>query len=196
VMKKIADLTLEELQEKKDKLEKRINEKRYELEIIQKSLMPMISEMRTIDESIDEKALSIEDPSNFLEMFPETKVKRKLTEEYLKSLNLFYSGSYWTDTNQSVVRIQLYKNDNEYTEKVRDGILEVLPYIKIGENGRKRFSIFEYTLSYSHSYYLEYEEDKKMFHLADNRHYVRSSSEDLMEVLKYIQLNHYYEKER
>lgn len=192
-MKKLGELSSKELGQKRIELQQKLDDLRTEQNILLNKMTPILSKLKTINELLDSKTLNSDDPQALLEKFPETESRRKLFKEYVESLGLSEAGSYWVDTNQSCVRIALYKNNDEITKKAHDGILKILPYMKPLKDGKKTFDIFEHTLSRSYSYYLKVTDDK-LFEVTVHTNDVWKSSEDLMEILTYIQKELYYEK--
>lgn len=188
------DLTVEQLGDIRADTQVKIDTLRIEQEKIINKLTPLLNKMRKINEALDAKTLSADDPQNLLEKFPETDARRKAFGDYIKSINLSEAGSYWVDTGQSCVRVVLYRDNDEITEKVHDGLLVILPYIKPLQDGKKSFDIFEHTLSKNYSFYLRVSENDKLFEVETHTKDVWKSSNDLMEVLKYIQKELYYEK--
>lgn len=191
--KKLENLTDTELRERRSTLQKKIDKESIIYAESQNKLIKMRDKMSKIDNEIDTRTLSLDDPAAILENFPETEAKRKLFSEYMRSLSLYDGGGYWVDNNQRVVKFMLYRNDDEHTKKVHAGIMIVLPYVKERENGLKMFDIFEHTLSYNYSYYLAYDVSTDTWFITTNRKTRDEESKDLMTVLKYIQKYLYYE---
>lgn len=192
--RKISELSIDELTKYKKEQQEEIDKISIEYSVIINQMTNLSQTMKKIDEALDDATLTIDNISEILEKFPETKKRRKLLEEYLHSLNLNDGGGYWINTNQSAIRIMLYKYDDEHTKKVYEGILEILPYIKPIKDNTKQFDIFEYTLSLHDSYYLAYNEQTKLFSVITGRKNIIKENEDLMKILKYIQENLYYEE--
>lgn len=192
--RKISDLTLDELNEKKKNIEEKLAGLRAEHDILMKSMQGKVTTLNRINEYIDEKVLTEESIKDILEYFPETKVRRKLRRELLKKWG-FSANSYFVDSSQACIRISLYKDDDKWTQLAFEGISFLLPYLKPLKDGRKCFDIFEHTLSYHASYYLKITEEGD-YQVVTHRDYrpPEFSSKDLMETLQYIQKNLYYEK--
>lgn len=68
---------------------------------------------------------------------------------------LVFKGSIWTNTNQRVLTLCLYKNHPEDDELVTHKIIEVIPYLIPVEDGKVFISIFENSLSQHGSYHLQ-----------------------------------------
>ena len=104
------------------------------------------------------------------------------------------TGSYNPETNQMVVQISLKSNDSDGLHLVHDGLNEVIPHI-IPSFGYKFIKIIDYTLSEHGSYNLRvYEDDAKSFKLTVTRRHRESvvyESDNLMDVLVYIQKHHH-----
>ena len=106
------------------------------------------------------------------------------------------TGSYNPETNQMVVQISLKSNDSDGLHLAHDGLNEVIPHI-IPSFGYKSIDIVDYTLSEHGSYSLRvYEDDVKSFKLTVTRWHRESvvyESDNLMDVLAYIQKHHYHD---
>lgn len=104
------------------------------------------------------------------------------------------TGSYNPETNQMVVKIALKSNDAYSLKLVHDGLNEVIPHI-IPSFGYKFIDIFEHTLSEHGSYSLRiYEKEHNQFKLMVTRWHRESvvyESDNLMDVLVYIQKHHH-----
>ena len=104
------------------------------------------------------------------------------------------TGSYNPETNQMVVQISLKSNDSDGLHLAHDGLNEVIPHI-IPTFGYKYINIIDYTLSEHGSYSLRvYEDDVKSFKLTVTRWHRESvvyESDNLMDVLAYIQKHHH-----
>lgn len=104
------------------------------------------------------------------------------------------TGSYNPETNQMVVQISLKSNDSDGLHLAHDGLNEVIPHI-IPSFGYKFIDIIDYTLSEHGSYNLRvYEDDAKSFKLTVtlwHRELVVYESDNLMDVLTYIQKHHH-----
>ena len=104
------------------------------------------------------------------------------------------TGSYNPETNQMVVQISLKSNDSDGLHLVHNGLNEVIPHI-IPSFGYKFIDIIEYTLSEHGSYSFRiYEEEHNQFKLMVTRWHRESvvyESDNLMDVLVYIQKHHH-----
>lgn len=104
------------------------------------------------------------------------------------------TGSYNPETNQMVVQISLKSNDVDGLKLAHDGLNEVIPHI-IPSFGYKSIKIIDHTLSEHGSYSLRvYEDDVKSFKLTVTRWHRESvvyESDNLMDVLAYIQKHHH-----
>ena len=103
------------------------------------------------------------------------------------------TGSYNPETNQMVVQISLNSNDFDGLHLVHDGLNEVIPHI-IPSFGYKFIDIIDYALSEHGSYSFRiYEEEHTQFKLMVtlwHRELVVYESDNLMDVLAYIQKHH------
>lgn len=104
------------------------------------------------------------------------------------------TGSYDPETNQMVVQISLNSNDHEGLKLVYAGLIGLIPHINAAF-GYKFIDIIDYTLSEHGSYSLRvYENDVKSFKLTVTRWHRESvvyESDNLMDVLAYIQKHHH-----
>ena len=104
------------------------------------------------------------------------------------------TGSYNPETNQMVVQISLKSNDVDGLKLAHDGLNEVIPHI-IPSFGYKFITVIDHTLSEYGSYSLHvYEDDVKSFKLTVTRWHRESvvyKSDNLMDVLAYIQKHHH-----
>ena len=104
------------------------------------------------------------------------------------------TGSYDPETNQMVVQISLKSNDVDGLKLAHDGLNEVIPHI-IPCFGYKFITVIDHTLSEYGSYSLRiYEEQHNQFKLMVTRWHRESvvyESDNLMDVLVYIQKHHH-----
>ena len=104
------------------------------------------------------------------------------------------TGSYNSETDQMVVHMSLKFNDADGLKLVHDGLNEVIPHI-IPSFGYKSIDIVDYTLSEHGSYdFRIYEEQHNQFKLMITRWHRESlvyESDNLMDVLAYIQKHHH-----
>lgn len=195
-MTKYQNMSVEELMKHKKELEAILAKNRKEVDVLMECILKNVQTLKSVDDALDSHLLDGNDIESLLETFPETKTKRRLTDEYFKKWEWgLRPNGYFPDTEQRCIQISLYKHDDEHTKMVHDGILELLPYIKPLKDGKKRFDIFEHTLSYYYSFYLVQTEDGEfqvVTHIDVGP--PRKRSHDLMVVLKYIQEHLYYEK--
>ena len=103
------------------------------------------------------------------------------------------TGSYDPETNQMVVQISLKSNDVDGLKLAHDGLNEVIPHI-IPSFGYKFITVIDHTLSEYGLYSLRiYEEQHNQFKLMVTRWHRESvvyESDNLMDVLVYIQKHH------
>ena len=104
------------------------------------------------------------------------------------------TGSYNPETNQMVVQISLKSNDSDGLHLAHDGLNEVIPHI-IPSFGYKFIKIIDHTLSEHEPYGVHiYEEEHNRFKLMITRWHRESvvyESDNLMDVLVYIQKHHH-----
>lgn len=104
------------------------------------------------------------------------------------------TGCYNSETDQMVVQMSLNSNDHEGLKLVHAGLVELIPHI-IPTFGYKYINIIDYTLSEHGSYSFRiYEEEHSQFKLMITRWHRESvvyESDNLMDVLAYIQKHHY-----
>ena len=107
------------------------------------------------------------------------------------------TGSYNSETDQMVVHMSLKFNDADGLHLVHDGLNEVIPHI-IPSFGYKSIDIVDYTLSEHGSYSFRiYEEQHNQFKLMITRWHRESlvyESDNLMDVLAYIQKHHHRDR--
>lgn len=193
-MKSVDKLTVDELQIEKNKLDIELKHLREKVGHLHNKITWRCNRLGKIHERLDENLLHKDDIESLLEAEPETKHKRKLLQEFLEPYHL-RADSYFPSTMQRCVKIALYKDNDEITKKTYEGIMKLLPYVK-PIKGFKEFDIFEHTLSAYHSYWLLYDVEKEVWSVNISRSYSHKDiylNDDLMDVLKYIQQNHYYE---
>ena len=104
---------------------------------------------------------------------------------------------YNSETDQMVVQISLKYNDSDGLHLAHDGLNEVIPHI-IPSFGYKSIDIVDYTLSEHGSYSFRiYEEQHNQFKLMITRWHRESlvyESDNLMDVLAYIQKHHHRDR--
>ena len=104
------------------------------------------------------------------------------------------TGSYNSETDQMVVCMSLKFNDADGLKLAHDGLNEVIPHI-IPSFGYKFITVIDHTLSEYGSYSLRiYEEQHNQFKLMITRWHRESvvyESDNLMDVLAYIQKYHH-----
>ena len=192
---KYTEMSLEQLNNEKNKLEENLKNLREEYKKITDKIIYNDSRLKTINELIDSKTLTLENTEELLNYFPETKARQELRNKYLCQWNL-KGESYIPETNQVCIRIALERHNDKITELTHEGIIKLLPYIKQLKEGFKYIDISEHTLSECYSYCLQvYPDEFKVIARRFSRVYTIFSSKDLMETLKYIQKHHYYKED-
>ena len=160
----------------------------------EKSLV-LFDQIESIKDQIAEQKIqqSSEPDWEFLLKNDNGTVAYKELERQLEKFGL-ETGSYYPETNQMVVQISLKSNDVDGLKLAHDGLNEVIPHI-IPSFGYKFIDIIDYTLSEHGSYSLRvYEDDVKSFKLTVTRWHRESvvyESDNLMDVLAYIQKHHH-----
>lgn len=192
-MKKLEKLTTEELSSHLKTLKEEQEQLHREYDAISKALGNKRSAINKIQEIIDSRTLTPTDYEKLLEVYPETKSKRKLRQEVLAQWGLDSSG-YFTETEQIVVKIALYCRDDDMLHATYRGIKKILHVIKPLEDGYKAFKIFERTTGADGVYYLKIKDGKyKLIRIRYGREAEIFSSDNLLTTLKYIQQHHYYD---
>lgn len=69
----------------------------------------------------------------------------------------------WTETQQSVVRVTLPKNDGAKARKIWDKMVELLPFITQHSDGYRRVDMFEHTLSEHGVYHILVDSDNVFY---------------------------------
>lgn len=193
-MKKVSELTVDELNDEKEKIEAALIPLRKQVQNLSTQITRKCNRLREVQDRIYEQTLKGDDIEILLEALPESKYKRKLRDEFMRQYHLT-AESYFPDTMQQCIRIALYRDNDTITQKTYEGIIRLLPYVK-PIKGFKKFDIFESTLSRYGTYWLNYEIEKQFWSVTFSRYSrneVLYSNEDLMDVLKYIQKRYFYE---
>ena len=160
----------------------------------EKSLV-LFDQIESIKDQIAEQKIqqSSEPDWEFLLKNDNGTVAYKELERQLEKFGL-ETGSYNPETNQMVVQIALNSNDYERLKLVHAGLIGLIPHIN-SAFGYKFIDIIDYTLSEHGSYSLRvYENDVKPFKLTVTRWHRESvvyESDNLMDVLVYIQKHHH-----
>ena len=191
-MKKLKEMSIEDLKKNLDILENEATELSRERDSLLKSFQKKMTTIRKINEIIDERTLTIDNYEKLLDLNPETKIKREMRDEMLSQWNLRSEG-YYLDTEQVAIKITLYHSDDETLHATYDGIKKLLHLIKPLKDGGKCFTIFEKTLCAFGVYHLKIDKGvHQVIKTVRGRESVQFSSDNLMATLKYIQKNHYY----
>ena len=165
------------------------------IEALRENSLALFDQIQSIKDQIAEQKLqqSIKPDWEFLLKNDNSTVAYKELKQQLAKFGL-ETGSYNPETNQMVVQISLKSNDSDGLHLVHDGLNEVIPHI-IPSFGYKFIKIIDYTLSEHGSYNLRvYEDDAKSFKLTVARRHRESvvyESDNLMDVLAYIQKHHH-----
>ena len=160
----------------------------------EKSLV-LFDQIESIKDQIAEQKIqqSSEPDWEFLLKNDNGTVAYKELERQLEKFGL-ETGSYYPETNQMVVQISLKSNDVDGLKLAHDGLNEVIPHI-IPSFGYKFIKIIDHTLSEHGSYgFRIYEEGHNRFKLMITRWHRESvvyESDNLMDVLVYIQKHHH-----
>lgn len=165
------------------------------VEGLREKSLALFDQIQSIKDQIAEQKLqqSIKPDWEFLLKNDNGTVAYKELEQQLAKFGL-ETGSYNPETNQMVVQISLKSNDFDGLHLVHDGLNEVIPHI-IPKFGYKFIDIFEHTLSEDGAYSLHiYEKEHNQFKLMITRWHRESvvyESDNLMDVLAYIQKYHH-----
>ena len=161
------------------------------VEGLREKSLALFDQIESIKDQIAEQKIqqSIKPDWEFLLKNDNGTVAYKELKQQLAKFGL-ETGSYNPETNQMVVQISLKSNDSDGLHLVHDGLNEVIPHI-IPSFGYKFITVIDHTLSEYGSYSLRiYEEQHNQFKLMDTRWHRESvvyESDNLMDVLVYIQ---------
>lgn len=117
----------------------------------------------------------------------------KAREKYWRDKGLWRSG-YFPEIQQVSLKMMLYKGEGDNFEQTVTTLEEVIPLLKTHSDGVKRLGIFEHTCSEDGSWSVEITESS--FNLILHYYHrkgTEKSFDNLRDVVKYIQQNHYYE---
>lgn len=165
------------------------------IEALRENSLALFDQIQSIKDQIAEQKLqqSIKPDWEFLLKNDNGTVAYKELKQQLAKFGL-ETGSYNPQTNQMVVQISLKSNDSDGLHLVHDGLNEVIPHI-IPSFGYKFIKIIDHTLSEHGSYgFRIYEEGHNRFKLMITRWHRESvvyESDNLMDVLVYIQKHHH-----
>ena len=165
------------------------------MEGLREQSLTLFDQIESIKDQIAEQKIqqSIKPDWQFLLKNDNGTVAYKELKQQLEKFGL-ETGCYNPETNQMVVQIALNSNDFDGLHLVHDGLNEVIPHI-IPSFGYKFIKIIDHTLSEHGSYGLHiYEEEHNQFKLMINRWHRESAvyeSDNLMDVLVYIQKHHH-----
>ncbi len=184
-------------------LEQELAEIRAQIEPLKNKCVELVENIRGLKNQRDELKLSLRPDPNEIDFdvilslngHEESSVLYRERERQLALLHLHPSG-YWADTGQKAIQITLTKNSDAKTKAVFDGLCLVLPHIIPDEDGYRRISIFESTLSQYGSWQLVGLTDNENgeFLLLCNRR-EKKRFPNLMEALIYCQKNCWYEED-
>ena len=183
-------------------LEKTEKELLSELSKLQDSLLSIrLKKIKPLKEKRDKILLKNKDPNEIdislvLNGNPSSTVLYNERKRQLDKLGLWSSG-YFPSTGQTALKLILIRNDYERTKKAYQSLCLLLPHLKPREEGKKDIiiGIMEHTLSEYTSYSLHIYGKKPTSRCEIQTHYrsVIKKFENLMDSLKYIQMELYYE---
>ena len=165
------------------------------IEGLREKSLALFDQIESIKDQIADQKIqqSIEPDWEFLLKNNNGTVAYKELERQLAKFGMD-TGCYNSETDQMVVQISLKSNDYEGLKLVHAGLVELIPHI-IPTFGYKYINVIDYTLSEHGSYSLRvYEDDVKSFKLTVTRWHRESvvyESDNLMDVLAYIQKHHH-----
>ena len=165
------------------------------IEGLREKSLTLFDQIESIKDQIADQKIqqSIEPDWEFLLKNDNGTVAYKELKRQLEKFGL-ETRSYNPETNQMVVQIALNSNDHEGLKLVYAGLIGLIPHINAAF-GYKFINIMDYTLSEHGSYSLRvYENDVKSFKLTVTRWHRESivyESDNLMDVLAYIQKHHH-----
>lgn len=166
---------------------------------LQKKLTVISKKISVCQDKIDQETINadkIADKPNWKFILEENGVgsrsKNNRRRELLLNLLDCEGGGFYPEINQAAVRISLIKGKKESLEKTYNGLLKILPFIKIHpQYDGKIISILEHTLSNGGSYHLHINEKQNKYEL-DHSYAEAKEFPSLLDALKYIQENHWY----
>ena len=183
-------------------LEKTEKELLSELSKLQDSLLSIrLKKIKPLKEKRDKILLKNRDPNEIdislvLNGNPSSTVLYNERKRQLDKLGLWSSG-YFPSTGQTALKLILNRNDFERTKKAYQGLCLLLPHLKPYEEGKKDIiiGIMELTLSEYTSYSLHIYDKKPTSRCEIKTHYgsVIEKFDNLMDSLKYIQMELYYD---
>ena len=165
------------------------------IEGLRENSLALFDQIQSIKDQIAEQKLqqSIKPDWEFLLKNDNGTVAYKELKQQLAKFGM-NTGCYDPETNQMVVQIALNSNDVDGLKLAHDGLNEVIPHI-IPSFGYKFIKIIDHTLSEHGSYgFRIYEEGHNRFKLMITRWHRESvvyESDNLMDVLVYIQKHHH-----
>lgn len=192
-----------ELEELKASLEKLTTRRKATYEKYEKisnelaELHKKIDKVRSRIETIkmDGGFESFEDEANYY-LFEDGHVsgaRYKRRGEWLAKIGLESSG-YNPKTEQIALRICLYKNDDEETQRQHDSLMKVMPYLKPSKDGIY-IGIFENTLSEYGIYDLKVGDGQcKLEFTRYGSTSTLKTFDTLLDAMKFVQEEHYYQK--
>ncbi len=172
-----------------------LQEKFRQLAEAKELLMPVLQKLKT-------KAIlsqEVKDWTALLDNNDHTTYKA-LQEVFPWRSPLVFKGSIWTNTNQRVLTLCLYKNHPEDEELATQKIIDIIPYLLPVENGKVFIGIFENSLSQHGSYHLQINPEAPYAAEVTMTRYGRKSVvkefPELKDAISFIRENLWYEENK
>ncbi len=188
-------MTIEELNIKIVELDNKRKEIHDQITPLNKRLTTLSTQSRKLEEQRDvliiEQLHLKDDEVNFDIILDVANTSRmyKEQERQLKILGFHNSFGHWTDTNQSVISLCFQKCNKEKTNQIYQSILKILPYMKISDDGSKKFQIIT-----EHMYDMLHVYSEDHVELFNGKH-KQQSFDNILDALKYCEKHLAYQDE-
>lgn len=194
-MNVFKDVTKEELQAEIERLETRRQELFKQKEPIDAELVSSYDTIQNLRDKVAKIELAglAEDGSIIyhLDMTNDSSVRHSAASKFFQDMGVMSFG-FRRDTMQRAITITMTKGSEESFTKTKAAVETILPYLKEGEDGNRRFDILEHTCSAGGtSYDLVIHTDGTA--TVSSGRWDRQKPTTLDKALRYIQENVWYE---